>query len=431
MEKCNSISDIDECSRPDLNVCSGVARCVNTLASYYCTCPEQYDLIRGRQFKSGYECMYPQRADCDHECVKRPGQGPDSCMCHEGYKLVNGKDCVDINECNVTSTSPCGENSRCVNTRGSFRCECSTSFNINDIDNMACTENNGHWGSWGQYHVCQKHCDYSAMTRRRHCNNPAPSFNGAPCRGSGTQTVLCAKSNCEVDWDADEKSVHVTFESMSALEWVQKEEEFRRLVVNAVNQYCEKAWNFAACCPTTPNGTSPGSGQLVSGSQVKFVPGFPMVFEEELELAVVVTPLKVNDLCSSWDESPQHHNVRPVPTFTHLDQDVLRAALSAHQESYDHEGMEGVMGSRVVKMTLGTGLLPDEPYPAGWMIGVIVVLSILGVGLVIGIVVAIMKHAIPNSLPYSNEWDIDSTSTSETDIGEAWPNPNVVGSSDT
>ncbi|XP_078608665.1 uncharacterized protein LOC144880404 [Branchiostoma floridae x Branchiostoma japonicum] len=425
--------DIDECSRPDLNRCTGVAQCVNTLASYYCTCPEQYDLVGGREcaIKSGYECMYPERADCDHECVKKPGQGPDSCKCHQGYHLVNGKDCVDINECNTTSTSPCGVNARCVNTRGSFRCECTSSFYISDIDNMACTENNGHWGSWGQYHVCQKHCDYSAMTRRRRCNNPAPSFNGAPCRGLETQTVLCARSNCNVDWDADEKSVHVTFESMTALEWVKKEEEFRRLVVNAVNSYCEKAWNYAACCPTTPQGARPGSGLLVSGSQVKFLPGFPLVLEEELEVAVMVTPLVVNDLCSSWDESLQHHNVHPVPTFTHLEKDVLKAALNAHQESYDHEGMEGVMGSRVVKMTLGTGLIPEEPYPAGWMIGVIVVLSLLGIGLVIGIVVAIMKHAVPNSLPYSNEWDISSTSTSETEIGEAWPNPNVAGSSET
>jgi len=61
-------------------------------------------------------------------------------------------------------------------------------------------------------------------------------------------------------------------------------------------------------------------------------------------VAVMVTPLVVNDLCSSWDESLQHHNVHPVPTFTHLEKDVLKAALNAHQESYDHEGMEGVSG---------------------------------------------------------------------------------------
>lgn len=46
------------------------------------------------------------------------------CQCRMGYQLVNYK-CVDVNECLWTK---CGQNAVCVNSMGSFRCECKLGF---------------------------------------------------------------------------------------------------------------------------------------------------------------------------------------------------------------------------------------------------------------------------------------------------------------
>lgn len=50
---------------------------------------------------------------CDHSL----------CECSKGYAKVDGKSCVDVNECELNA-GVCRGGGTCVNTDGSYRCEC-------------------------------------------------------------------------------------------------------------------------------------------------------------------------------------------------------------------------------------------------------------------------------------------------------------------
>ncbi|VDO10661.1 unnamed protein product [Haemonchus placei] len=61
------------------------------------------------------------------------------CGCIEGFKKL-GKICIDINECETPSKCPA--NSRCVNTMGSYRCDCDAGFSDSGqcVLQKACTD---------------------------------------------------------------------------------------------------------------------------------------------------------------------------------------------------------------------------------------------------------------------------------------------------
>ncbi|XP_061184990.1 SCO-spondin-like [Saccostrea echinata] len=58
---------------------------------------------------------------------------------------------------------------------------------------------NGGWSKWSSYSACSVTCGYGKMTRRRYCNNPAPTNGGKDCDGSSGFTVVCKNVNCPVD----------------------------------------------------------------------------------------------------------------------------------------------------------------------------------------------------------------------------------------
>eukprot|EP00038_Savillea_parva_P011789 m.200117 g.200117 ORF g.200117 m.200117 type:complete len:418 (+) comp20960_c0_seq1:77-1330(+) len=95
--------DINECN-DETKQCSDTAFCTNTPGSFHCT-------------------------DCSDVCA--PGSGctdatPLGCkQCGEGYKVPEGRDigCEDIDECAGDDTR-CREGYTCLNTAGSFACEC-------------------------------------------------------------------------------------------------------------------------------------------------------------------------------------------------------------------------------------------------------------------------------------------------------------------
>ena len=38
--------------------------------------------------------------------------------------------CVDVDECKSSTLKPCGQNTRCVNTPGSYLCKCKLGFTL-------------------------------------------------------------------------------------------------------------------------------------------------------------------------------------------------------------------------------------------------------------------------------------------------------------
>ncbi|KAM5230197.1 adhesion G protein-coupled receptor E1 isoform 7-T8 [Hipposideros larvatus] len=166
-------SDVNECA--DSTTCPSHATCTNTADSYYCTCKKGFLSSNGLiQFRGpGVECK-----DVD-ECSQRPPQcgansvcknlpGRYRCSCSHGFSSPTGDNwtlgkpghfsCTDIDEC--LDSGVCPEQSECVNSLGSYSCQCQNGFIINnatceDVDECAdpraCPENATCHNSLGSY----------------------------------------------------------------------------------------------------------------------------------------------------------------------------------------------------------------------------------------------------------------------------------------
>ncbi|XP_038215243.1 fibrillin-1-like [Zerene cesonia] len=159
--------DVDECKSNEA-VCGAHATCTNTLGSYVCTCLPDYTgdarVSDGCQdvdeckilerpcglhaicenTSPGYNCICPQgyRAKTDaqvaceqidvntlcksnFDCTNNAECIEDQCYCKNGFE-PKGSICTDIDECG--DGSKCGENSVCINSVGSFSCQCARGF---------------------------------------------------------------------------------------------------------------------------------------------------------------------------------------------------------------------------------------------------------------------------------------------------------------
>ncbi|XP_044528060.1 hemicentin-1 [Gracilinanus agilis] len=54
----------------------------------------------------------------------------------------------------------------------------------------------GNWGNWHTWSRCSTSCGGGEKTRKRVCNNPAPSKSGRPCPGDATQVSRCNVQTC-------------------------------------------------------------------------------------------------------------------------------------------------------------------------------------------------------------------------------------------
>ncbi|KFH18305.1 calcium binding egf domain-containing protein [Toxoplasma gondii MAS] len=122
-------ADIDECAT-DQNDCSTRTKnsvCRNTDGSYECIC-DIYRTLSANSCEDINECL-ENRGGCGNnsECVNQIG-APQLCKCYTGYEGNNdqpGTDCKDIDEC---LTMTCGAHSKCVNTPGSYICQCDSGY---------------------------------------------------------------------------------------------------------------------------------------------------------------------------------------------------------------------------------------------------------------------------------------------------------------
>ncbi|XP_075758382.1 adhesion G protein-coupled receptor E1-like [Pelodiscus sinensis] len=150
-----SNADKNECQLQALP-CGPNAMCFDTAIHFSCICLPGYNSSRGNAFLPSSvaplncsdidECSQdPSPCGLNSICNNTPGSY--TCRCRAGYFPPSQSDgrfsCTDIDECSQ-DPSPCGLNSICNNTLGSYTCTCragylspsqpDTPFNCTDID---------------------------------------------------------------------------------------------------------------------------------------------------------------------------------------------------------------------------------------------------------------------------------------------------------
>lgn len=114
--KLSSLTDIDECAE-GLNSCEGEV-CYNQPGGYSCA-----KLPKPRTRKPPTTAL----------------PLPTNKKCIPGTKLVNNR-CVDIDECREIEDA-CSSNEECINTVGSYTCECKVGFQRENLT-QACVDIN-------------------------------------------------------------------------------------------------------------------------------------------------------------------------------------------------------------------------------------------------------------------------------------------------
>ncbi|KAL8595296.1 hypothetical protein ACOMHN_020049 [Nucella lapillus] len=131
LHTCARESDVNEC---DLNQCS--QKCNNTYGSYACSCYAGFQLDADKvtckvcdRNHWGENCN--MTCNCDplgsQHCDRETG-----CVCHSGWRGVRCDE--DLHEC---LGDPCTNlsNSQCIDTVGSFRCQCRDGYMMNAARN--------------------------------------------------------------------------------------------------------------------------------------------------------------------------------------------------------------------------------------------------------------------------------------------------------
>ncbi|XP_062710515.1 uncharacterized protein LOC109404745 isoform X2 [Aedes albopictus] len=141
----STCEDVDECSTLN-GGCS--QRCVNFPGGYRCECETGYALMSDNKTCEVSNPCALRNGGCQHFCHLR--EGVPICSCQEGFAVdkSNSANCIDIDECLLPSTNNCQQ--KCVNTEGSYTCQCNSGYEKNDlgqcIDVNECLGNNGGCG---------------------------------------------------------------------------------------------------------------------------------------------------------------------------------------------------------------------------------------------------------------------------------------------
>ncbi|CAH3044151.1 unnamed protein product [Pocillopora meandrina] len=130
-------SDLDACEA-NLNPCYPGVKCIDlpppaNISGYKCgPCPNGFtgDGSKCRDFD---ECLQGSNGGCSQVCINTPGSF--TCDCRKGYLLkIDQRNCDDINEC--VPVSDCMH--KCENTNGGYRCSCDDFFKVDPSDPKNC-----------------------------------------------------------------------------------------------------------------------------------------------------------------------------------------------------------------------------------------------------------------------------------------------------
>ncbi|XP_066958948.1 adhesion G protein-coupled receptor E2-like [Macrobrachium rosenbergii] len=155
-------------------------------------------------------CCVEDRCDsnpCGPNSYCKSTPGSYECVCNAGFQKVDGT-CVDLNEC---ESNPCGPNSQCRNTNGSYECDCNAGYNkvngacvdINECLSDVCFPDANCTNTPGSYQcecvpgftfgqgVCEdiNECDLGSYTclSNEVCTNTRGSYTcQQPCSGGAT-----------------------------------------------------------------------------------------------------------------------------------------------------------------------------------------------------------------------------------------------------
>jgi len=93
------LSDINECKEfpckcpPGTKDCDKIAKCINTIGSYTCSCSDGYSLRRENMCVDRNECFENEKT-CPDEFECKNLIGSYKCNCYPGFELEkNGKTC--------------------------------------------------------------------------------------------------------------------------------------------------------------------------------------------------------------------------------------------------------------------------------------------------------------------------------------------------
>ncbi|ELK08077.1 Fibrillin-3 [Pteropus alecto] len=119
--------DVDECTTLAGQVCR-FGQCLNTIGSFHCLCQDGFELMTdGKNCMDTNECLRVTGACLPGTCQNL--EGSFRCICPPGFQVQNDH-CIDIDECSE-EPNLCLFGT-CTNSPGSFQCLCPPGFVLSD-----------------------------------------------------------------------------------------------------------------------------------------------------------------------------------------------------------------------------------------------------------------------------------------------------------